>query len=368
MDFDISDEQRQLADGLRKMLADHAPADRLRQLIDAGRTVDPELWQAIVEMGLPGATVAEELGGVELGELDLCIVAEELGRMVAPVPFFASACLATEALRLASSAEQQARWLPWLAGGEVTAALAWGADAFAPALDTPTFSGGRLNGVSAPVADAACAGLLVVGARGEDGPVFVLAETGADAAGVEVAPLAGFDELRGYARVTFRDAPAQRLVGADGAAFARQLRYRAATYQAFEQIGGAEACLYMARDYARERIIFGRSLASYQAIKHKLADILVDLELARSNAYYAAWALQNGDPGLAAAAATARLAASRVYERAARENLQIHGGIGYTWEADCHFHYRRARLLAVDLGGEEAWADALIAAIEAEAA
>jgi alkylation response protein AidB-like acyl-CoA dehydrogenase len=141
---------------------------------------------------------------------------------------------------------------------------------------------------------------------------------------------------------------------------------RLAVLAAFEQLGGAESALYMARDYAQQRFIFGRQLASYQAIKHKLADILVMAELARGNALYAAGALTDALTDGRAAAAAARIGACQAYEQAARENLQVHGGIGFTWEANCHFHYRRARLLALNLGSTEVWTDMLIDALAAE--
>jgi acyl-CoA dehydrogenase len=136
---------------------------------------------------------------------------------------------------------------------------------------------------------------------------------------------------------------------------------RAAVQAAFEAVGGAEACLHMARDYAMERRIFGRPLASYQAIKHKLADVVVAIELAKSNAYFAGWAADDAPDELPAAASAARLTAIAAFEMAARENLQVHGGIGYTFEANCHFFYRRERTLALSLGGRESWAERLLA-------
>jgi alkylation response protein AidB-like acyl-CoA dehydrogenase len=146
-------------------------------------------------------------------------------------------------------------------------------------------------------------------------------------------------------------------------AMVRQLFDRFAVYEAFEQVGGTESALYMARDYTMERYIFGRQLASYQAVKHNLADILAMTELANANALYAAGAIEEGRPDAHAAAATARIGATNIYEKAARENLQLHGGIGFTWEANCHFHYRRARLLALNIGSVEAWTDTLIDAL-----
>ena len=165
--------------------------------------------------------------------------------------------------------------------------------------------------------------------------------------------------MRGHHAISFAGAKAELLAG-DADTLARLLD-QAAVQAAFEAVGGAQACLTMAREYALDRQIFGRSLASYQAIKHRLADIAVAIELALSNAYYAGWAAQNAPDELPAAAAAARLTALAAFENAARENIQVHGGIGYTFEANCHFYYRRERTLALSLGGREVWADRLIA-------
>jgi acyl-CoA dehydrogenase len=167
--------------------------------------------------------------------------------------------------------------------------------------------------------------------------------------------------LRSHYAISFAGAKAELLDAAVGNEVIARLLDCAAVQSAFEAVGGAQACLVMARDYAMERQIFGRSLASYQAIKHKLADIAVAIELALSNNYYAAWAVTNAPGELPSAAAAARLTAIAAFECAARENIQVHGGIGYTFEANCHFYYRRERTLALSLGGREVWADRLIA-------
>jgi acyl-CoA dehydrogenase len=183
--------------------------------------------------------------------------------------------------------------------------------------------------------------------------------------------LASFDELRAHYTLAFDGAAAEPLDAAPAERVVEQLFDRAAIQAAFEGVGGAEACLYMARDYAMERMIFGRPLASYQAIKHKLADVLAGIELARSSAFYGAWAAVNGVDELPLAAAAARLSAVDAFERAARDNIQVHGGIGYTFEANCHFYYRRERTLALSLGDRQRWADRLIANLpgsQAEAA
>src|SRR5690606_13007880 len=219
-------------------------------------------------------------------------------------------------------------------------------------------AGERLRGRKWPVPDAGIADLCVVLARAEHGPVLAVLEL--NQPGVTRTALDGFDQLRHHATVELDGARCEVLAGAAAADPLDELFDRLAVYEAFEQLGGTESALYMARDYTLQRYIFGRQLASYQAVKHNLANILVMLELARANALYAAGALEESLPDRHRAAATARIGATQAYEKAARENLQLHGGIGFTWEADCHFHYRRARLLALNIGSVDVWADTLI--------
>jgi acyl-CoA dehydrogenase len=356
--LDLSDEQKQLREQVRRMLAEHATPARLRAVIEADTGFDQGLWRQVVDMGLPGAAIPERYGGAGLAAKDLCVVAEELGRVVAPIPFFSSICLAAEAIKLAGSPAQQQAWLPKLASGEAIGAFAWteGLGAAGPVLET-RFDGGRITGQKSPVADGELAHVAVVVCAGKR---LALVDLSADR--IRREPLKGFDQLRKHARLAFDGAPAE-LMDADTGEVLARLYDRAAVFEAFEQVGAAEAAMLMARDYTLQRYTFGRALASYQAVKHNLANILVMIELARSNALHAAAMLETGSPDLPAAAATARLAATRAYEIAARENLQLHGGIGFTWEADCHFHYRRARLLALNLGSAEVWETRLIEAL-----
>jgi acyl-CoA dehydrogenase len=295
---------------------------------------------------------------VGLGERALCAIAEEMGRAVAPIPFFSSICLAAEAIRLAGTPSQKAEWLPKLASGEAIGTLAWQEGLGLPKALSARFADGRVHGVKSPVPDAELAHVAVVVCAG---PALALVDLSAP--GVRREPMKGFDQLRKHARLILEGAPVEPMDAAHPEEVLRRLCDRAAIFAAFEQVGAAEDAMYMARDYTLQRYTFGRQLASYQAVKHKLADILVMVELARSNALYAAAALEADAPDVPAAAAAARLAATRAYETAARENLQLHGGIGFTWEANCHFHYRRARLLALSLGSPEVWEGRLIDAL-----
>lgn len=364
MNFDLSDEQVMLGEQTRKLLSERASPNRLRALADGGKAWDEGLWRAAAEMGLLGAAIPEQFGGVGLGEIDLCVVAAEMGRGPAPIPFASSICLAAEAIRQAGSTKQKIEWLPKLASGEIVGVYAWNEDrgAFDPERMHTKVQGGNLTGRKSPVADAELASMAVVAAL--DGGEPTLHVVPVDRSRVRIEAVSGFDLLRRHASIAFDQAAAERLPGSSRA-FIEHMENRAAVYAAFEQIGGAEACLYMARDYAMQRRTFGRPIAAYQAIKHKLADVFVEIELARSNAYYAAWAMANAAGDFPAAAATARLSATYAYDLASRENLQVHGGFGYTWEADCHFHFRRARLLSAFLGGPDAWSARLMRDLQA---
>jgi acyl-CoA dehydrogenase len=365
--FVLTEEQGLLRDQVRDLLEKQAAPETLRRLITDGQGWHEPLWRSMTELGLCGAAVPEAYGGVGLGVMELAVICEELGRAVAPVPFFSSICMAAEAIALAGSNDQKARWLPGLASGERVATLAWAEGSGAPdAAWSVSLDGARLSGRKWPVPDAAIADVCVVIGNGPNGPQLAVAEL--DQPAITRTPLNGFDELRHHAAVEFAGATCEPLTGAVGADVVRALFDRLAVFEAFEQIGGTESAMYMARDYTLERFIFGRQLASYQAVKHNLANILVMAELARGNACYAADAIAHDRPDRTAAAATARLGATAAYEKAARENLQLHGGIGFTWEANCHFHYRRARLLALNLGSAEAWTDTLIDALAERAA
>jgi len=352
MNFDLSDEQKMLGEQARGLLAERTPYDRLRQLIDSRSDWDEPLWRELAAMGFLGASVPEAHGGSGLGALELGVIQQELGRANAAVPFFSSIVLAAEAIRLAGSEAQKAEWLPKLASGEVVACFG-SAEGPGPLLgQQTTLAGGRLHGVKHPVADAGVASLAVVQV-GEG-----LALVRLDQPAVSRTRLESFDQLRPHYRLAFSGAEAEAM---PGKGVLDAVLDRAAVQAAFEAVGGAEACLYMARDYALDRKIFARPLASYQAIKHKLADVAVAIEMARSNAYYGGWAAAASPDDLPGAAGAARLTAIRAFEMAARENLQVHGGIGYTFEANCHFYYRRERLLAVVVGSRGVWADRLLA-------
>ena len=366
MDFDFSDDQKFLKSEARKFLEARCPVSVVRGVLDnPAKAYDEDLWRAIAEQGWLGAAIPEEFGGLGLGGINLCAIAEELGRALAPIPFASTVYFVAEALMLAGSPDQKAKWLPKIAAGEVIGAFATveRPGVLTEAQVQARVEGGKLTGVKLPVADGDIATLAVVLAR-ESGQVgLYLVELGGEGVSREV--LATLDPTRSAAKLTFSGAPAERLGDAgEGLSLAEAVLNRAAVLLAFEQVGGADRALEMAKGYALERYAFGRQIGSYQAIKHKLADIYIKNELARSNAYYGAWALDAGQAELPVAAAAARVAATEAYWFASKENIQTHGGMGFTWDVDCHLFYRRAQQLGLVAGGSKAWKERLISQLE----
>ena len=367
MNFEFSDEQNLLREQAQGFLGEHCPMSKVRAVLDGDEPTDRALWRQLAEMGWTATAIPEEFGGLGLSYLELAVIAEELGRAVAPVPFSSSVYLATEALLLAGNTKQKEKWLPKLASGEAIGAFAM---AEGPGRTTAmnlgtTAQGGVLNGSKVAVADGDVADFAVVVSKadGGDGAGLNLVELNAE--GVSIVPQRTLDFSRSHARLQFAGAQAQPLgPPGQGWALTEKLFDRAAVLFAWEQVGGAEAALQMAKEYAMGRYAFGRPIASYQAIKHKLAHAYVNNALARSNCYYGAWALNADAADLPLAAATARVSATQAYYYASKENIQTHGGMGYTWEFDCQFHYRRAKLLSVNIGSEVQWQDKLVRALE----
>ena len=365
MNFDFPDELKQLRDEARAFLRDRCGPAVPRAALDGGGT-DLALWRQMAALGWVGAAIPEHHGGAGLGHLAVCVLAEELGRAYAPVPFASVVYLAAEALLLCGDAAQQAAHLPAIAAGSTIATLAL-AERPGPvnlARMQTRVIGASLTGTKVMVPDGDLADLAIVGARDEAGvPALYLVDlTGP---GVQRATVACIDPTRPHATLVFDSAPAERLAHGAGADAIRSLLDHAAVMMAFEQLGNAQAALEMARDYALARYAFGRPIGSFQAIKHKLADVYVAVELARSNAYYGAWALHTDAAELPVAAAVARIAASDAGWQATKENIQTHGGMGFTWAFDCHMLYRRARLLGLALGGASEWKRRLVATLRA---
>ena len=366
MNFDFSDEQKQLRDEARKFLSEKCPPKAVRAVLDGKAAYDRELWQGLAEMGFLGVAIPEAYGGAGAGQLELCVIAEEMGRALAPVPFSSTVYLAAEALLIAGSEAQKQKWLPKIAKGEAigTLALFEGKGNPSPQAIKLAASGHVLNGVKMPVADGAIADFAIVAARSGSGGrendiSFYLAELKGD--GVETKALSNIDPTRGQAEMSFKNARAEPLGRAgEGWSILTQVLDRAAVLMAFEQVGGADRALEMGRDYALDRIAFGRPIGSFQAVKHMLADMYVSATLARSNSYYGAWALSTNSSELPEAAAAARISATQAFQHCAKNNIQVHGGMGFTWEFDCHMFYRRANATALGLGSLSYWEDQLI--------
>ncbi len=371
MEFDFSAEQRQLQEQARRFLADQCSRSAVRAVLDGPQSFDAALWKGLGQQGYLGAAIPEAYGGLGASALELCVIAEELGRAVAPVPFSTSIGLAAALILQGGTEAQKQRWLPALASGEVIATLALAerpGRLDATQVRDTTVAQGRLSGSKQPVPDGDISQLLIVAARGEGDAAgsCSLYLVQAAAHGVQREVLPSIDPTRSQARISFTGAEAEPL-GAPGAGatLVDAALDQAAVLVAFEQVGGAHQALETACEYAQQRFAFGRAIASQQAIKHMLADMYVSATLARSNAYYGAWALCTGAAELPEAAATARVSGTQAYQHCARNNLQVHGGMGFTWEFDCHLHYRRANLLALALGSQSQWEDRLIEALKA---
>ncbi len=366
MNFEFSDDQKQLRDQARRYLAEHSPPKAVRAVLEGKAPYDKALWKGLAEMGFLGVAIPEEFGGAGAGHLELCVIAEEMGRALAPVPFSSTIYLAAEAIMLAGSAEQKAKWLPKIASGEAIGTLALFEGVGNPSHKAIKVSAsqGALSGTKTPVADGAIADFAIVAARtGSTGRetdigLFIVDLNGE---GVTRKALANLDQAHGQAAITFDRAKAEPLGAAnEGWSILTRVLDRAAVLMAFEQVGGADRALEMGRDYALDRIAFGRQIGSFQAVKHILADMYVSATLARSNCYYGAWALSTDAAELPEAAATARISATQAFQHCSKNNIQVHGGMGFTWEFDCHLYYRRANVLALSLGSATYWENQLI--------
>ncbi len=372
MDFEFSAEQQQLKEQARRYLADKCPTTAVRAILEGSEPFDRTLWQGLGEMGFLGAAIPEEYGGLGLGYLELCVIAEELGRALAPVPVSSSIFLVAEILKAAGSEEQKQRWLPKLASGEVIGTLASVevTGSVRPSNIAMSAKAGALTGAKSPVLDGDIAHIAVVLARhapGKDAQGLSLYLVDLNQSGIERTVLETIDPTRSQAKITFNSAKAELVgVAGDGWRLYEEALDRAAILTGFEQIGGADKALEMGRDYALQRFAFGRAIGSFQAIKHMLADMYVSATLARSNGYFGAYALSTGSADLPEAAATMRVSSSKAFQHCAKNNIQVHGGMGFTWAMDCHLFYRRSNLLAVSLGGLNEWEDKLIDRLRAK--
>jgi alkylation response protein AidB-like acyl-CoA dehydrogenase len=369
-EYRFTDEQTQLRDAVRKFSAEHFAEDKVRQLMESSPPFDPRVWARLGgELGVLGLSVPEADGGVGGTLVDQAVAIEELGARLACGPFFGTVYLAIPALVAASSSSVRDELLGDLIEGQRTAAVAVEdrAGVFDPDAVTVTAKGDTLSGTVPQVVDGGYADVLLVAGRGADGVALYAVD--ATAAGVERTPLATLDLTRSEANVAFSNAPARVVAGPDETArvLAHALQVGAALL-AVEQVGAAQHLLDLSVEYAKSRLQFGRPIGSFQAVKHRLADLLVDVEHARSTAYHAIWALTDGSDDPALATSIAQAVCSAALSHVATDTIQVHGGIGFTWEHQAHLYYKRAATDAALLGSAEQHRDRVAAMVLDDAA
>jgi alkylation response protein AidB-like acyl-CoA dehydrogenase len=354
--FAFTAEQEEFRAMVRRFVEAHSSEASVRKQMETEHGFDPAVWSAMAaQLGLQGLIVPEEFGGQGFGSVELSVALEEMGRSLLCAPYFSTAVLAVETLLQAGDEEARRAVLPGIAAGQTIATLAFAEPngRWDPSgIEATARNDGaawRIEGTKTYVLDGHTADVVLVAAR--TGAGVSLFSVSGSAPGLTRTPLATLDPTRKQARLDFAGVEAV-LVGADGAGWGvlSAVLDRAAVALAAEQVGGAQKCLDMAVAYARERVQFGRPIGSFQAIKHKCADVLLEVESARSAAYYAAWCGAERSDELPAVASLARACCSDAYLRAASENIQIHGGIGFTWEHPAHLYFRRAKSSDLLLG------------------
>jgi alkylation response protein AidB-like acyl-CoA dehydrogenase len=351
----VTEEQQELREAVRRFLADRCPLPRVRELMETDEGWDLEVWQLAAKLGLQGIAIAEEYGGAGSTFAEQAIVLEEMGAALYGGPYLASAVLAATALAATGDDAACRDYLPGIAGGELIGTLAvteddgsWQPDG-STLTASPDGDGWKLTGHKSYVLDGHTAGLILVIGRTADG--LSLFAVSADADGLARSVLPTMDQTRKLARLEFSSTPA-RLVGTEGAAgvVLERVLDVAAIALAAEQLGGAQRALDMAVSYAKVRHQFGRPIGSFQAIKHKCADLLLEVESLRSAVGYAAAAVAEDSTEVPTLAALVQGYASEAYFHVAAENIQIHGGIGFTWEHDAHLYFKRAKSSELFLG------------------
>ncbi|MGH7054332.1 MAG: acyl-CoA dehydrogenase family protein [Stellaceae bacterium] len=368
MDIGFTEEQELLRETARRVLDSECPTRFVRARMATDEAVTDAFWRMLAEQGWLGILYPEEMGGSGLGPVDLVVLMEEMGRAVMPGPFLATVLLGGAAILEAGGPVQRKAWLPRIAAGEAKAALAWSEPALRwdaagiTATAHPDGSGFVLSGTKLFVPDAHLADVLVVAARSrdgstmEDGVSLFLVPKGAD--GLTVTLLPTIDETRKLCEVRLDRVRVggDALLGELHAGWAplERVHDRALVALSAEMCGGAQRVLDMTVEYAKIRIAFGKPIGSYQGVKHKVADMLVELENARSLTYYAAWACEEGLAEAPLAAAMAKAAASDMARKVTSAGIQLHGGIGMTWEHDLHLYLKRAKAAEVAFG-DAAW-------------
>jgi alkylation response protein AidB-like acyl-CoA dehydrogenase len=356
VNFAFSEEQEELRRTVRAFLDDKSPSAEVRRLMETEEGYDPAVWEQMgSQLGLQGLAIPEEYGGSGYSYVELIVVLEEMGRSLLCAPYFSTVALAANAILHSGDDAAKKELLPGIASGQTIATVAltedngrWDAEGVT-ATATKSGDGYTIDGHKMFVIDGHTASLIVVAAKtGDNISLFTVA---GDASGLTRTPLATMDQTRKQARLEFSSTPA-KLLGTEGEGWpvlSRMLDL-AAVALAAEQVGGAQKCLDMSVEYAKVRVQFGRPIGSFQAIKHKCADMLLEVESAKSAAYYAGWAAAELNDELPTVASLAKAYCSDAYFHAAAENIQIHGGIGFTWEHDAHLYFKRAKSSQLLLG------------------
>jgi len=360
-----------LRQSARSLLEKECPSTLVRHLMEDERGYDPALWQKLAELGWLGLVIPEDHGGAGLSYVDLVLVLEEMGSVLLPSPFIWTVMFA-EAIKRAGSAEQKRSLLPEIAGANLIGTVAWqepsgswSADGIAMAA-RPVGGGFALDGVKLFVNDGHVADYILVAARtsghGEDG--ITLFALDSERIGISATPLKTMDQTRKLTELKFSGvkAAADDIVGSvdTGWQTLAAVLDRGKVMLAAEMMGGAQKVLDMTVDYAKVRVQFGRPIGGFQAVQHKCANMMVDIEGAKSAVYYASWAVSNDHPEAALAASVAKAAASDAYRRVSAEGIQLHGGIGFTWDHDLHLYFKRAKSAEFTFG-DGAWNRELVA-------
>ena len=346
MNFAFSEEQEELRKSVRRFLDEKSPVTEVRRLMETVEGYDPAVWKQMGEqLGLQGLAIPEEYGGSGYGYVELGVVLEEMGKSLLCAPFFSTVALAANALLASGDEAAKKAHLPGIADGTTIATVAfteangkWTEDG----ITATATADGKITGEKMFVLDGHTADLIIVAARAPKGVSLYAVTKGA--AGLSATALPTMDQTRKQAKLTLSNTPGT-LIGAEGSGWATlsKMLDKAAIALAAEQVGGAQRCLDMAVDYAKVRVQFGRPIGSFQAIKHKCADMLLEVESAKSAAYYAMWAASEDNDEVPVVASLAKSYCSEAYFHATAENIQIHGGIGFTWEHDAHLYFKRAK-------------------------
>ncbi len=355
LNFNFTEEHDELRATIRAFLTEKSDETAVREQMASDRGYDPEVWTQLAEqLGLAGLIIPEEHGGAGFGYVELLIAMEEMGRTLFCAPFLGTAVFSANALLHCAEASAQKALLPEIAAGRKIVSVAhaepggrWDLASLSLAARAKG-DGFELDGAKEWVLDGHTADTLLVVAKTEDG--LGLFEVAGDAEGVSRTLVPTLDTTRKLARVEFAATPAKAISSGDQTKNLAHVLDLVLAALAAEQVGGAQCCLDQATDYAKTRLQFGRPIGSYQAIKHKCADMLVSVEFAKSAAYAACFAAADGDDDLAERAALAKAYCSEAYFDAAAENIQIHGGMGFTWEASPHLYFKRAKASDLYLG------------------